>query len=57
MRLQTAQNLWKTWAKARTGSGSLRKDVDSARIELVDLNGNNVGGSRTLGGSLIWVKK
>lgn len=57
IRLQKAQTLWKTWAKARTASGSLRSDIDSARISLVDANGNKVGGSRAAGGSLLWVKK
>jgi hypothetical protein len=52
LRLQTAQNLWNLWAKIR----SLR-DPDEARIKLTDYNGNSVGGSRWLAGSLIWVQE
>ncbi len=51
-RLQVAQNLWKIWAHIRSPN-----DLDSARLKLTDLNGNVVGGSRLLAGSLIWVKK
>jgi hypothetical protein len=50
IRLQAAQNLWKSWARIASP-----KDVDKARLKLVDLNGNEVGGSRVLAGSLIWV--
>lgn len=50
IRLQTAQNLWKQWARIASPT-----DVDKARLKLVDLNGNEVGGSRALGGSLLWV--
>ena len=52
VRLQVAQNLWKVWAGIRSP-----QDPDKARIEFTDFNGNSVGGSRWLGGSLIWVKK
>jgi len=52
IRLQAAQNLWNLWAKLRSPN-----DPDKARIELTDYNGNSVGGSRWLAGSLIWVKK
>ena len=52
IRLQAAQNLWNLWAKLRSPN-----DLDKARIELTDYNGNSVGGSRWLAGSLIWVKK
>ncbi len=52
MRLQAAQNLWSAWAKIRSPS-----DVDKARISIVDMNGNEVGGSRMLAGSLIWVQE
>jgi DNA-directed RNA polymerase subunit RPC12/RpoP len=52
VRLQDAQTLWQAWA----GIASPR-DLDNARIKLVDLRGNEVGGSRLMAGSLIWVKK
>lgn len=52
VRLQDAQNLWKLWAI--TSSPANR---DLARIKIVDLNGNEVGGSRILAGSLIWVQE
>lgn len=51
IRLQDAQTLWKAWAVVAS-----KDDPDSARIKLVDLNGNEVGGSRVLAGSLIWVQ-
>ena len=51
-RLQAAQGLWKLWSTIHSPN-----DPDLARIKLVDLMGNEVGGSRLLGGSLIWVKK
>lgn len=50
LRLQDAQGLWEIWASIRSP-----KDPDKARIELVDLRGNKVGGSRSLAGSLIQV--
>jgi alanyl-tRNA synthetase len=50
IRLQSAQNLWQAWASA-IGDGR----PDEARIQIEDLNGNKVGGSRVWGGSLIWV--
>ncbi len=52
IRLQCAQNLWKLWAQIDNP-----KDWDTARISIVDYNGNEVGGSRWLAGSLIWVKE
>jgi flagellar biosynthesis GTPase FlhF len=52
LRLQAAQNLWSMWAKIRSPN-----DLDNARIELTDYNGNSVGGSRWLAGSLIWVQE
>jgi len=52
IRLQAAQNLWDIWARIRSP-----KNPDKARLELTDLNGNSVGGSRVLAGSLIWVKE
>jgi hypothetical protein len=51
LRLQDAQNLWKAWALLAS-----RNDPDKARISIVDFNGNEVGGSRMLAGSLIWVQ-
>lgn len=56
MRLQAAQNLWKTWVLSRTAVGLAKKNPDEVRIRLVDFNGNEVGGSRVWAGSLIWVK-
>ncbi len=51
-RLQAAQSLWQEWANIHSP-----QDVDRARIKLVDLSGNEVGGSRILAGSLIWVQE
>ena len=51
IRLQDAQTLWKAWAVVAS-----KDNPDKARIKLVDLNGNEVGGSRVLAGSLIWVQ-
>lgn len=51
IRMQDAQALWEAWAKIASP-----QNPDSARIKLVDLRGNEVGGSRILAGSLIWVK-
>jgi len=51
VRLQDAQALWETWATIASP-----KDPDNARIKLIDMRGNEVGGSRVWGGSLIWVK-
>lgn len=50
IRLQYAQNMWSIWAKK-----SSPEKVDSARIKLVDKNGNKVGGSSWLGGSVVKV--
>lgn len=52
IRLQDAQNLWNAWAKIASPN-----EPDSARIKIVDSNGNEVGGSRVLAGSLIWVQE
>jgi hypothetical protein len=52
VRLQDAQTLWQAWATIASP-----KDPDRARIVLVDGNGNEVGGSRALAGSLIWVQE
>jgi hypothetical protein len=51
-RLQAAQLLWQVWVTVLKP-----KDADHARIKLVDRLGNEVGGSRALGGSLIWVQE
>jgi len=52
IRLQAAQNLWKLWASIASPT-----EPDKARIKLVDFNDNDVGGSRILAGSLIWVQE
>ena len=54
IRLQAAQNFWKVWSMMALAN-KLVKDLDMARIKVVDMNGNEVGGSRVWGGSLIWV--
>jgi len=51
-RLQLAQGIWGAWASIASPG-----DPDKARIRLVDFNGNEVGGSRWLAGSLIWVQE
>lgn len=53
IRLQAAQNLWELWSQ----SYYLEDKKDKCRMELVDLNGNNVGGSSWLGGSILNVKE
>jgi hypothetical protein len=50
VRQQSAQILWQTWAMI-----SSRNNLDRARLSLRDAVGNEVGGSRLLAGSLIWV--
>jgi hypothetical protein len=52
IRLQMAQNIWTTWVLATKA-----ENPDHARVDIKDLNGNSVGGSRLLGGSLSWVSK
>ena len=52
VRLQDAQTLWEAWARIASPS-----KPDNARIKIVDQRGNEVGGSRVWGGSLIWVKE
>lgn len=52
IRLEAAQNLWNLWAQGYY----LENKKDNCRMELVDLNGNNVGGSSWLGGSVVNVK-
>ena len=55
VRLQAAQNLWEKWARISIASGRV-ENADAARVRIVDQNGNEVGGSRVWGGSLIWVQ-
>ncbi len=52
VRLQMAQGLWEKWAGIHSPSNR-----DRSRIKIVDLRGNDVGGSGWLGGSLIKVKE
>lgn len=51
-RLQLAQSFQELWASIVNPD-----DPDLARISLTDLKGNEVGGSRWLGGSEIWVQE
>lgn len=48
LRLQAAQNMWQLWAKLDSP-----RDLDKARIKLLDQNGNKVGGSGLLAGSMV----
>ena len=50
VRLQAAQTLWKAWATLYCPE---KETIDLCRITLVDLNGNKVGGSSALAGSII----
>lgn len=50
IRYQHTENMWHAWALAYSP-----EKPDKAKISIVDLNGNEVGGSRFLAGSLIWV--
>jgi len=52
VRLQAAQDLWKIWATGFCPAEGL----DSCRIELTDQNGNRVGGSSWLAGSIVKVQ-
>lgn len=52
IRLQGAQNLWRLWAAIHTPDHQ-----DTSRIRILDMNGNEIGGSRMWGGSLIWVSE
>jgi hypothetical protein len=52
LRLQAAQNLWKLWSQ----SYYFEDKKDKCRMDLVDGNGNSVGGSSWLGGSIVSVK-
>lgn len=50
IRLQDAQNLWEAWATLAS-----RDAPDNARLKIEDQNGNQVGGSRWIAGSVIYV--
>ena len=52
IRIQMGQNFWKIWASIHSPD-----KPDQARISIRDLNGNEVGGSRVMAGSLIWMKE
>ena len=52
MRKQAAQGLWNIWATTYSPD-----NPDSARVKILDLRGNRVGGSSVWGGSLIDVDK
>lgn len=52
IRKQAAQGLWNSWASIFSP-----EDSDSARIKILDLNGNRVGGSSAFAGSLVDVDK
>lgn len=52
LRLQAAQNLWSVWANIKAPN-----NLDAARIKIADLNGNKVGGSSWLAGSVVKVDK
>ncbi|HRW55112.1 MAG TPA: hypothetical protein P5081_19750 [Phycisphaerae bacterium] len=52
IRYQDAQALWDVWSRIASPNNR-----DKARIKIVDQRGNEVGGSRLLAGSLIWVQK
>ena len=43
--------MWEWWAAIASP-----QEPDLARIKIVDAKGNEVGGSRVWGGSLIWVQ-
>lgn len=49
-RLQHAQTLWQVWARIHSPG-----NLDSSRIQLIDANGNRLGGSGFLGGSTVSV--
>lgn len=50
-RLQGAQMFWRTWAMIHSPD-----KPDTSRISIVDQMGNEVGGSRFMAGSMIWVQ-
>lgn len=51
VRLQTARLLWQAWAMIASPEAP-----DNARISFRDATGSEVGGSRLIGGSMIWVE-
>lgn len=53
IRLQAAQTLWRVWA---TQFCPEKETIDNCRIILIDLAGNEVGGSSAWGGSVVNVK-
>lgn len=53
VRKDQATNIWKAWAERCLKSGV--ENVDSCRIKLLSAGGDEVGGSRVLAGSMIWV--
>ncbi|MCT7952713.1 hypothetical protein NG798_23210 [Ancylothrix sp. C2] len=52
IRKQAAQSLWNSWAAIYSP-----ENPDKARVKILDLKGNRIGGSSTLGGSLVDVDK
>lgn len=50
LRLQHAQTLWQVWARIHSPG-----NLDRSRIQLIDANGNRLGGSGFLGGSTVSV--
>jgi hypothetical protein len=52
VRYQMAQVVQVVWARCSRLSA-----YDDARIKIMDLNGNDVGGSTMFGGSIIWVSR
>jgi hypothetical protein len=52
LRKNDATQFWKLWASIHSPN-----DPDRARVKLVSINGDEVGGSRILGGSLIWIEE
>lgn len=52
IRKQATQGLWRAWAMTYSP-----ENPDNARIKILDLNGNRVGGSSLFAGSLVDVDK
>lgn len=50
IRLQAAQTLWETWARVASPN-----ELDLAHLKLLDMSGNNVGGSGMFAGSIVSV--
>ena len=51
IRLQSAQNLWSEWAELRSPG-----DPGRAYIDIIDVNGNRVGGSNVLDGAAVKIE-